>query len=191
MKTKLPMSWHLIGISKFVGMSFKVTLMSNFCCFFSFTVLHRCNGNTSLRLPQNHHVEDEVINTSTVLSTSRHTSDIRFFPHLRPLSISLFKLCPGLITKAQKQKKETLSALLRSHAPLTPPAILSADENRTLRSSHRDYLHPFLFCSHVLSLNIFSARSALDPRFQLVASSSTIHFKHEQDCKTEKKNTWV
>uniref|UniRef100_A0A4W6C1G3 DAP3 binding cell death enhancer 1 n=1 Tax=Lates calcarifer TaxID=8187 RepID=A0A4W6C1G3_LATCA len=30
---------------------------------------------TTLRLPQNHHVEDEVINSSTVLSTSRHSSD--------------------------------------------------------------------------------------------------------------------
>ncbi|XP_035525411.1 death ligand signal enhancer isoform X2 [Morone saxatilis] len=39
-------------------------------------VLHRCYGNSPLRLPQNHHVEDEVINSSTVLSTSRHTSDI-------------------------------------------------------------------------------------------------------------------
>ncbi|XP_040904946.1 death ligand signal enhancer isoform X2 [Toxotes jaculatrix] len=38
-------------------------------------VLHRCHGSTPLRLPQNHHVEDEVINSSTVLSTSRHSSD--------------------------------------------------------------------------------------------------------------------
>ncbi|KAM8733786.1 death ligand signal enhancer [Acanthopagrus schlegelii] len=38
-------------------------------------VLHRYNGSNPLRLPQNHHVEDEVINSSTVLSTSRHTSD--------------------------------------------------------------------------------------------------------------------
>ncbi|XP_073343732.1 death ligand signal enhancer [Pagrus major] len=38
-------------------------------------VLHRYNGSTPLRLPQNHHVEDEVISSSTVLSTSRHTSD--------------------------------------------------------------------------------------------------------------------
>ncbi|XP_044060737.1 death ligand signal enhancer isoform X2 [Siniperca chuatsi] len=38
-------------------------------------VLHRCHGNTPLRLPQNHHVEDEVVNSSTVLSTSRHSSD--------------------------------------------------------------------------------------------------------------------
>lgn len=38
-------------------------------------VLHRYHANTPLRLPQNHHVEDEVINTSTVLSTSRHPSD--------------------------------------------------------------------------------------------------------------------
>ncbi|XP_070769459.1 death ligand signal enhancer [Enoplosus armatus] len=38
-------------------------------------VLHRCYGSTPLRLPQNHHVEDEVISSSTVLSTSRHSSD--------------------------------------------------------------------------------------------------------------------
>ncbi|XP_019941996.2 death ligand signal enhancer [Paralichthys olivaceus] len=38
-------------------------------------VLHRCHGSTSLRLPQNHHVEDEVFNSSTVLSTSRQSSD--------------------------------------------------------------------------------------------------------------------
>lgn len=38
-------------------------------------VLHRCHSNTPLRLPQSHHVEDEVLNTSTALSTSRHSSD--------------------------------------------------------------------------------------------------------------------
>ncbi|XP_026214283.1 LOW QUALITY PROTEIN: death ligand signal enhancer [Anabas testudineus] len=38
-------------------------------------VLHRCHGTNPLRLPQSHHVEDEVINSSTVLSTSRHSSD--------------------------------------------------------------------------------------------------------------------
>ncbi|XP_077434694.1 death ligand signal enhancer isoform X2 [Vanacampus margaritifer] len=38
-------------------------------------VLHRYHTSTPLRLPQNHHVEDEVINTSTVLSTSRNASD--------------------------------------------------------------------------------------------------------------------
>ncbi|KAG7230298.1 hypothetical protein INR49_024402 [Caranx melampygus] len=38
-------------------------------------VLHRCHGSITLRLPQNHHVEDEVINSSSVLSTSRHASD--------------------------------------------------------------------------------------------------------------------
>lgn len=37
--------------------------------------LHRCYGSSPLRLPQNHHVEDEVISSSSVLSTSRHTSD--------------------------------------------------------------------------------------------------------------------
>lgn len=39
-------------------------------------VLHRCHGSTPLRLPQNHHVEDEVFNSSAVLSTSRNSSDI-------------------------------------------------------------------------------------------------------------------
>ncbi|XP_022607340.1 death ligand signal enhancer isoform X3 [Seriola dumerili] len=38
-------------------------------------VLHRCHGSTPLRLPQNHHVEDEVISSSSILSTSRHSSD--------------------------------------------------------------------------------------------------------------------
>ncbi|XP_051936814.1 death ligand signal enhancer [Hippocampus zosterae] len=38
-------------------------------------VLHRYHTNNALRLPQNHHVEDEVINTSTVLSTPRTSSD--------------------------------------------------------------------------------------------------------------------
>ncbi|XP_070692468.1 death ligand signal enhancer [Pempheris klunzingeri] len=38
-------------------------------------VLHRYYGSAPLRLPQNHHVEDEVISSSTVLSTSRHSSD--------------------------------------------------------------------------------------------------------------------
>lgn len=38
-------------------------------------VLHRFHSNAPLRLPQSHHVEDEVINTSNVLSTSRHSLD--------------------------------------------------------------------------------------------------------------------
>ncbi|XP_061581216.1 death ligand signal enhancer isoform X2 [Cololabis saira] len=38
-------------------------------------VLHRYHGSNTLRLPQNHHVEDEVINGSAVLSTSRHSSE--------------------------------------------------------------------------------------------------------------------
>ncbi|XP_041846770.1 death ligand signal enhancer [Melanotaenia boesemani] len=38
-------------------------------------VLHRYHGSSTLRLPQNHHVEDEVINSSAALSTSRHSSD--------------------------------------------------------------------------------------------------------------------
>ncbi|XP_068181627.1 death ligand signal enhancer isoform X2 [Antennarius striatus] len=42
---------------------------------FVLRALHRCYGNNPLRLPQTHHVEDEVISSSNVLSTSRHTSD--------------------------------------------------------------------------------------------------------------------
>lgn len=38
-------------------------------------VLHRCHGSVPLRLTQSHYVDDEVINGSTVLSTSRHSSD--------------------------------------------------------------------------------------------------------------------
>lgn len=41
-------------------------------------VLHRCHGNTQLRLQQNHNVQDEVLNPSSLLSTSRHTSDFSF-----------------------------------------------------------------------------------------------------------------
>uniref|UniRef100_A0A3B4EVB6 DAP3 binding cell death enhancer 1 n=1 Tax=Pundamilia nyererei TaxID=303518 RepID=A0A3B4EVB6_9CICH len=41
-------------------------------------VLHRYHGNSTLRLSQNHHVEDEVINSSAVLSTSRHSPDNRY-----------------------------------------------------------------------------------------------------------------
>ncbi|XP_045062052.1 DAP3-binding cell death enhancer 1-like isoform X1 [Coregonus clupeaformis] len=38
-------------------------------------VLSRCHGNAPLRQSQNHHVEDEVINTSTLLSTGCHSPD--------------------------------------------------------------------------------------------------------------------
>uniref|UniRef100_A0A4W5K3H0 DAP3 binding cell death enhancer 1 n=1 Tax=Hucho hucho TaxID=62062 RepID=A0A4W5K3H0_9TELE len=37
--------------------------------------LFRCHGTAPLRLSQNHHVEDEVINTSTLLSTGCHSHD--------------------------------------------------------------------------------------------------------------------
>ncbi|KAM4732634.1 death ligand signal enhancer [Anableps anableps] len=40
-------------------------------------VLHRYHGSNTLRLPQNHHVEDEVIGGSAALSTSRHSFDNR------------------------------------------------------------------------------------------------------------------
>uniref|UniRef100_A0A1A8DQK8 KIAA0141 n=1 Tax=Nothobranchius kadleci TaxID=1051664 RepID=A0A1A8DQK8_NOTKA len=40
-------------------------------------VLHRYHGSNSLRLPPNPHVEDEVINSSAALSTSRHPLDSR------------------------------------------------------------------------------------------------------------------
>ncbi|XP_008418448.1 death ligand signal enhancer isoform X1 [Poecilia reticulata] len=39
--------------------------------------LHRYHGSGTLRLPQNHHVEDEVISGSAALSTSRHPFDNR------------------------------------------------------------------------------------------------------------------
>ncbi|XP_036403869.1 death ligand signal enhancer isoform X2 [Megalops cyprinoides] len=38
-------------------------------------VLSRCHANAPLRLSQGHHVEDDVISTSTLLSTGRHPSD--------------------------------------------------------------------------------------------------------------------
>uniref|UniRef100_A0A4W5RBK5 DAP3 binding cell death enhancer 1 n=1 Tax=Hucho hucho TaxID=62062 RepID=A0A4W5RBK5_9TELE len=40
-------------------------------------VFSRCHGNAPLRLSQNHHVEDEVIHSSTFLSTGRHSPDSR------------------------------------------------------------------------------------------------------------------
>lgn len=58
-----------------------------------FPVLHRCHGNTQLRLQQNHNVQDEVLNPSSLLSTSRHTSDFRFVLRLLPLPTSVLKLC--------------------------------------------------------------------------------------------------
>ncbi|XP_043984079.1 death ligand signal enhancer isoform X1 [Gambusia affinis] len=39
--------------------------------------LHRYHGSGTLRLPQNYHVEDEVISGSAALSTSRHSFDNR------------------------------------------------------------------------------------------------------------------
>lgn len=56
-------------------------------------VLHRCHGNTQLRLQQNHNVQDEVLNPSSLLSTSRHTSDFRFVLRLLLLPTSVIKLC--------------------------------------------------------------------------------------------------
>ncbi|KAG7465362.1 hypothetical protein MATL_G00175630 [Megalops atlanticus] len=38
-------------------------------------VLSRCHANAPLRLSQGHHVEDDVLNTSSLLSTGRHPSD--------------------------------------------------------------------------------------------------------------------
>ncbi|XP_072251885.1 death ligand signal enhancer isoform X2 [Leuresthes tenuis] len=38
-------------------------------------VLHRYHGSNTLRLSQNHHVEDEVINSSAALSNTRQSSD--------------------------------------------------------------------------------------------------------------------
>ncbi|XP_028315070.1 death ligand signal enhancer [Gouania willdenowi] len=38
-------------------------------------VLHRCPGSSTLRLPQSHHVEDEVINSTALLSSAQRSSD--------------------------------------------------------------------------------------------------------------------
>lgn len=86
-----------------------------FLFFHQFSVLHRCYGNTQLRLSQNHHVEDEVINSSTVLSTSRHVSDCRFVSHPLLLSSPLLKLC--VLTKSlerEERKKKTDFDLMTS-----------------------------------------------------------------------------
>uniref|UniRef100_A0A3B4EVC6 DAP3 binding cell death enhancer 1 n=1 Tax=Pundamilia nyererei TaxID=303518 RepID=A0A3B4EVC6_9CICH len=55
-------------------------------CLTFCSVLHRYHGNSTLRLSQNHHVEDEVINSSAVLSTSRHSPDNRYSSSPRLLS---------------------------------------------------------------------------------------------------------
>lgn len=54
---------------------------------FFFSVLHRCHGSNSLRLPQSPGQpaglgEAEIINGSGVLSSPQHPSDGRYFLHL-------------------------------------------------------------------------------------------------------------
>lgn len=91
-----------------------------------FPVLHRCHGNTQLRLQQNHNVQDEVLNPSSLLSTSRHTPDFRFVLPLLHLSTLVPKLC--LPPKASKdtRMRNRLSSL--DCCAFAPPAILSTDE---------------------------------------------------------------
>lgn len=85
-----------------------------------FPVLHRCHGNTQLRLQQNHNVQDEVLNPSSLLSTSRHTSDFRFVLRLLLLPTSVIKLC--FQPKSSKDRRSLDSCAF------APPATLSADE---------------------------------------------------------------
>lgn len=85
-----------------------------FVSFHHFSALHRCYGNTQLRLSQNHHVEDEVINTSTVLSTSRHVSDCRFISRPLLLSSPLLKLCVLTKSLEREEKKNTDFDLMTS-----------------------------------------------------------------------------
>ena len=57
-------------------------------------VFSRCHGNAPLRLSQNHHVEDEVIHSSTFLSTGRHSPDSRYLiPSFSSLLASLAAGC--------------------------------------------------------------------------------------------------
>lgn len=58
-----------------------------------FPVLHRCHGNPQLRLQQNHNVQDEVLNPSSLISNSRHTCDFRLVLLLLCLSAVVSKLC--------------------------------------------------------------------------------------------------
>lgn len=107
-----------------------VGINSWFVLFLSFhhiSVLHRCYGNTQLRLSQNHHVEDEVINTSTVFSTSRHASDCRFVSRPLLLSSPLLKLC--VLTKSLKREERKKNRLWSyDFCAYAPPATLLADE---------------------------------------------------------------
>lgn len=104
-----------------------------------FSVLQRYYGNTQLRLPQNHHVEDEVINTSAVLSTSRHGCDSWY--------------CLSLVLFAFYQKKRKLS-----FEHLTCIVLNNQLMKMTLRSCLNDCLHsssflcPSPFFETILSL---------------------------------------
>ena len=175
--------------------------MSKICCFSSSrhsSVLHRYNSSNPLRLPQNHHVEDEVINSSTVLSTSRHTSDCWYFVHLKPLSFSLFTLLPCLRTRAQKENRKEKHWM--SHFDpvfaLRQLAVMSADEREPLNwgQTSETTLFPLLSCSFTpLWTSSLPVAHSL-PRFQMVASYSSICCKHEQGLFREQKLsslTWI
>lgn len=57
-------------------------------------VFSRCHGNAPLRLSQNHHVEDEVIHSSTFLSSGQHSPDTRYLiPSFSSLLASLAAGC--------------------------------------------------------------------------------------------------
>lgn len=136
-----------------------------FLSFHQFSVLHRCYGNTQLRLSQNHHVEDEVINSSTVLSTSRHISDCRFVSRPLLLSSPLLKLC--VLTKSlEREERKKTQTLIPWLLCLSTTGHIISWWNRTLKvKQQRLPSSPSFFCSRTPSLNLLSACSMLTASF--------------------------
>lgn len=138
-------------------------------------VLQRCYGNTQLRLPQNHHVEDEVINSSAVLSTSRHGSDSRYLF----LSVSHPY---GFICQNPRNWEGKFWAPPFSQQDCGPGLhkIISWWKWLWGHASVTTFI-PLLSCVRPPSLNVISLCTCLLPLFQLVASFSSMGCKVKQD----------
>lgn len=148
-----------------------------FLSFPQFSVLHRCYGNTQLRLSQNHHVEDEVINSSTVLSTSRHVSDCRFVSHPLLLSSPLLRLCVLTKSLERKERKKTQTLISWLLCLCTAGHIISW-WNRILKvKQQRLPSSPsfFVLVPHLWTCSLLVACSQL---LQLITSSSSINCCH-------------
>lgn len=149
-----------------------------FVSFHHFSVLHRCYGNTQLRLSQNHHVEDEVINTSTVLSTSRHASDCRFVSLPLLLSSPLLKLCVLTKSLEREERKKTQTLISWLLCLCTAGHIISW-WNRTLKvKQQRLPSSPsfFVLVAHLWTCSLLVA--CLLPLLQLITSSSSVIRSH-------------